>query len=173
MAEKTYNIPLRKEIMKVQRYKRAKKAVSSVRAYVIKHSKSSDVKIGKYLNLKLWEHGIKNVPHMVKVDITKDNKGTVTAELFGAPKEVKKEEPKKPETAVDKVKAAVAGKKEEKEKKTEVKADVKKEETTEKKETETKKEEKVTEPKKESSSSEEKVIATTDSKSNSSNNEKK
>ncbi len=90
-SERTYTIPLRKGVMKSREYRRAKKAVSVIKDFIIRHSKSSDVKIGKHLNLKLWEHGIKNVPCRVKVDVVKDDKGTVTVELFGAPKEVKKE----------------------------------------------------------------------------------
>lgn len=94
-SERTYTIPLRAGVMKTKKYKRAKKAVSIIKEFIIRHSKSSDVKIGKYLNLKLWEHGIRNVPGSVKVDAVKDDKGTVKVELFGAPKEVKKEEGKK------------------------------------------------------------------------------
>lgn len=114
-SERTYTIPLRKGVMKSREYRRAKKAVSVIKDFIIRHSKSSDVKIGKHLNLKLWEHGIKNVPCRVKVDAVKDDKGTVTVELFGAPKEVKKEkEAKKGKkeaaaaTAVEKNEAAVA-----------------------------------------------------------------
>ncbi len=102
-SEKTYTIPLRKGVMKSREYKRAKKAVSIIKAFITRHSKSSDVKIGKHLNLKIWEHGIKNVPCRVKVDAVKDDKGTVTVELFGAPKEVKKEK------AAKKGKNAAAG----------------------------------------------------------------
>src|SRR3989338_997434 len=92
MVEQTYNIPLRSEVMKAPRYKRAKKAVRAVREFLIRHSGSSDIRLGKHLNEKLWQQGIKNVPHFIKVDTIKDGKGTVTAELFGAPKEAKKEE---------------------------------------------------------------------------------
>ncbi len=106
-SERTYTIPLRAGVMKTKKYKRAKKAVSIIKEFVTRNSKSSDVKIGKHLNLKLWEHGIRNVLCRVKVNASKDDKGTVTVELFGAPKEVKKEEgkkgkEKKPEVAAEK-----------------------------------------------------------------------
>ncbi len=91
----TYNISLRKEILKVPRYLRAKKAVRAVREFVAQHSKSSDVKIGEHLNLLLWKQGIKNPIMRVKVDIEKDAKGVANVELFGAPKEEKKPETKK------------------------------------------------------------------------------
>ncbi len=107
-SERTYTIPLRKGVMKSMPYKRAKKAVSIIKKFIIKNSKSSDVKIGKHLNLKIWAHGIKNVPCRVKVDASKDDKGTVTVELFGAPKEIKKEEGKKgKEKKAEDVKEAV------------------------------------------------------------------
>ncbi len=107
-SERTYTIPLRAGVIKTKKYKRAKKAVSVIKEFIIRNSKSSDVKIGKHLNLKLWEHGIRNVPCRVKVNASKDDKGTVTVELFGAPKEVKKEKvakkgkEKKPEVAAEK-----------------------------------------------------------------------
>ena len=89
----TYTIPLRKETMKVPKYKRAKKALASVREFTAKHAKvpASAVRIGAYLNLKLWERGIKNPAHHVKVDIEKE-KDIARVELFGAPKEEKKPE---------------------------------------------------------------------------------
>jgi large subunit ribosomal protein L31e len=94
--ERTYIIPLRKGWLKAQRYKRAKKAVHTVQEFLKKHMKSEDVRVGTYLNLEIWKHGIKNPPSRVKVNVVKDDKGVVRAELFGAPvAEVKKPEEKK------------------------------------------------------------------------------
>lgn len=93
--ERTYNIPLRKEFQKAPKYKRAKKAVNALKRFLEKHMKSSDVKIGRYLNEKIWEKGIRNPPHHVKVNVTKDSEGVVRAELVDAPKEIKKEKTKK------------------------------------------------------------------------------
>jgi len=98
-TERTYTIPLRKEWLKSVKYKRAKKAVRAIREFLMRHMKAAvmeDVKLGKYLNLELWKHSIKHPPSRVKVNVTKDDKGIVRAELFGAPKEEKKvEAPKK------------------------------------------------------------------------------
>ncbi len=108
VLERTYNIPLRKEYMKVPRWKRTKKAVSAVRMFLSKHMKSENVKLGKNLNEKLWKHGIKNPPHHVKVLVKKDEKGVVNAELFEAqtakPKVEKKAPAKKEEPKVAEVK---------------------------------------------------------------------
>ena len=94
--KRTYNIPLRKEFLKTARRRRTKKAVIAVKEFLRKHMKSEDVKLGKYLNLKLWEHGMKNPPHHIKVEAVKDDKDIVRAELVGAPKE---KELKKPEAS--------------------------------------------------------------------------
>jgi len=103
ILERVYNIPLKKETLKVPPFKKANKAVKTVRKFISRHMKSENVLIGKYLNLKIWKHGAKNVPHHVKVNAVKDDKGKVFVELVDAPKEQpkveeKKKSTKKPET---------------------------------------------------------------------------
>lgn len=83
VLERTYIIPLRREWLKVPRYKRAKKASTAVREFLAKHMKSDNVKIGNGLNMELWKHGMKNPPHKIKVSVIKEDDGTVKAELFG------------------------------------------------------------------------------------------
>ncbi len=97
--ERIYTIPLRKEFLKVPKWKRTKKSVIAVRQFLVKHMKSDNVKIGKYLNQELWNRGMKNPPCRVKVKVTKDKDNVVRAELVNVPVEkvkVKKgkEEPK-------------------------------------------------------------------------------
>src|SRR3989344_5493210 len=96
VLERTYNIPLRRETLKAPPYRKAKKAARAVREFLVKHMKSDNALLGRYLNMKLWEHGMKNPPHHVNVVAAKDDKGKVIAELFGAPKEEVKAEEKKP-----------------------------------------------------------------------------
>ncbi len=132
VLERVYIIPLRRETLKVPPFKKANKAVKAVREFISKHMKSDNVALGKYLNLKIWNHGAKNPPHKVKVNAVKDDKGKVFVELVDAPKEKPKVEEKKKEV-----------KKEEKE----TKAEEKPEEKIEKK-TEEIKEEKAEEAKK-------------------------
>lgn len=95
-------IPLRKECMKVPVHAKTRKAVKAVKAFVQKHAKAEDVRIGKYLNQKLWERGNRNPPHKVEVMIEtieeekdKQKVSYVKVELFGAPKEEKKKKEKK------------------------------------------------------------------------------
>ena len=82
--ERNYVIPLRREIMKVQRYKRAKKAITGVRDFLKQHMKSDIIKIDSSINLELWKHGIKNPPTKIKVTAAKDSDGVVHAVLFGS-----------------------------------------------------------------------------------------
>jgi len=105
ILERVYVIPLRKETLKVPNFKKANKAVKTIRIFISKHMKSENVALGKYLNLKIWDHGAKNPPHHVKVNAVKDDKGKVFVELVDAPKEKAKVEeikktPKKEEKII-------------------------------------------------------------------------
>ena len=107
-GERTFVIPLRKEFLKKPKYRRAKKAVSALKDFIIRHMKVKEVKIGKYLNEKIWERGQKSPPSRVKVkSIIEDDYTRV--ELVDFPFEKKKEEPKK-----EGLKEKLLGKKEEK-----------------------------------------------------------
>ena len=104
VLERTYNVPLRRRWMYTPKYKRAKKAVTTLKEFMIRHMKPAkdekgrlQLKIGKYLNEEIWTRGMRNPPHHIKVDAKKDDKGLVTVELVGAPKEEKKEEKAKKE----------------------------------------------------------------------------
>jgi ribosomal protein L31E len=102
VLERTYNVPLRRYFQKEKYYKRTKRAVSGLREFLAQHmkvdkfDKDTKIKIGKYLNLELWKHGIKNPPHHVRVKVTKDDKGIVFAELVStpAPRDKKKDKAK-------------------------------------------------------------------------------
>src|SRR3989344_3287635 len=125
--ERIYTIPLRREWLKAPAYKRSKKAMTAIREFLIKHMKSENVKLGRMLNMHVWEQGIKRPPHHVKITVVKYDDGLVRAELIGHPIEEKKEEK--------------AGKKTKKEEKKETKTDVKAEEAKSQKAAKSKKEE--------------------------------
>jgi large subunit ribosomal protein L31e len=84
MAElkRSYVIPLRQGWQKAPKYRRAKRAVTEVKNFVTRHMKSENVKIGRRLNMLIWERGIKSPPHKVKVDVTK-KEDVVMVELTG------------------------------------------------------------------------------------------
>src|SRR3989338_6032614 len=79
--ERVYNVPLRREYLKVANWRRTQKAVKALREFIAKHMKSEDVVIGKYANQFLWKHGIKNPPNHIKVNAVKDESGRVVVEL--------------------------------------------------------------------------------------------
>ncbi len=89
--ERVYTIPIAKDWLKVPVYKRAKKSIIGVRNFLTRHMKSEDIRLGKALNEAIWVHGMKNPPRKVKVNVTKDDKGVVRAELFGTALEQKAE----------------------------------------------------------------------------------
>lgn len=133
VLEREYIIPLRKEFQKAPKYKRAKKTIKALKEFLAKHMKSDNIKIGKYLNLKVWEHGIKNPPHKVKVKAEKFDDGLVKAELVGAPVEKPKEEKKKPVKKEEKKEVTPKEEKKQPEKKENKEEDKKAEEKEEEK----------------------------------------
>jgi hypothetical protein len=93
--------------------------------------KADDVKVGKFLNERVWQHGMKNPPSKVRVNAFKDPQGVVTVELFGKTLAKPVEEPKKTKkTVADKIKEKVTTTKETK--KEEPKVSVKTEKPAEK-----------------------------------------
>ena len=117
-TEAEYIIPLRKELMKVAKYDRIKKASKAVRQFLIKHTKSKNVILGPVLNLKLHEKGKKNILPRVYVKVIKDEE-KYKAELIGFPiilekdkkeaedkgKKIKKKEEKAPAETKEKTEA--------------------------------------------------------------------
>ncbi len=89
-TEAEYIIPLRKEVMKVAKYDRTKKAVIAIRQYLQKHTKSKNVLLGKEINRKLQSGGRKNVVPRIHVRVIKDE-DKYRAELIGHPIELTKD----------------------------------------------------------------------------------
>ena len=90
---RTYTIPLRKEFLKAARWRRSKKAVSVVRSFVIQHTKSEEVKVGRWLNETIWKRGSKNPPSRVRVDVKKEENYAIV-ELSELPRKANKTETK-------------------------------------------------------------------------------
>lgn len=104
VVERTYNVPLRKGFIKVPLHKRSNRAMTELRNFLTRHMKSETIRIGPMLNQKVWQSGMKNPPHHVKVVTVKMDSGEVNAELFGAPKfweVVEEKKAKKDETKKD------------------------------------------------------------------------
>lgn len=142
--EREYIINLREEISKVPRYRKAEKAVTAVREFLIRHMKVYDkdkdkVKLSKWLNEYLWKRGIRNPPTKVKIKVIKYDDGIIEAELAELSKraEIEKEKEKARKEEAEKVSA----KKEEAAKAEEAKAETEKKTEEEKERTEKLKEE--------------------------------
>jgi len=102
-----HTIPLRKKWLKVPRYKRTQKAIKTIREYAKKHSKKDIIKIGRYLNLRIWENGMKNPPHKIMTKIIKKEDHAIV-ELPDVKIEEEKEEVKK--GVAEKIKEKIMGK---------------------------------------------------------------
>lgn len=110
--ERTYTVPLRHGFSKTPRYRRTKRAVATLREFLMRHMKveEENVRIGAQLNEFLWENGIKNPPPRVTITVSKDAEGIVRAELQGvAYKEAVKPQAAKeePQGLKEKIQAAI------------------------------------------------------------------
>lgn len=105
--ERNYIIPLRRGTVKIQRYLRAKKAISVVRKFMKRHMKSENIKIGQELNELIWGRGGKYVPGKVNVTAVKED-DIVYVNLIGIKprNEEKKKEEAKEEKKPEKEKPA-------------------------------------------------------------------
>lgn len=91
--EREYIIPLRKRWSIVPRYKRANKAIRSIKEFLVKHMKIRDgdldkIKVDKYLNEEIWHRGIRNPPAKIKVKAIKEG-DIVRVELVDMPDRIK------------------------------------------------------------------------------------
>jgi large subunit ribosomal protein L31e len=108
--ERDYVIPLRKGFRNIVSYKKTPRAIREIKAFLVKHTKADEVKIGLHLNHFMWKSGIKNPPPKVKVHVTVAD-GVAKAELFGKAFKgaVQSEKKKEPETLKDKLTAKLGG----------------------------------------------------------------
>ena len=107
ILEREYIIPLRKEFLKVPKYKRANKAVKAIKQFIVKHMKVYDrdlkkVKIDINLNNELRFRGMKKPPAKIKIKAKKFDNDKVLVELVNIPEIIRfklaREEKKKKET---------------------------------------------------------------------------
>jgi len=140
VEEKVFNIPLR-ETHEKQRRRRASNAIKLIRDFLVKNTKTENIKIGKSINDAIWKEGIQNPPRKVRIHIIKEE-DIVYAELLGVEiKTPSKEEVKKKEEKKKEKKEKIKEERKERKKKTiqeEIKEEVegkpKEEKTEEKKE---------------------------------------
>ncbi|MBI2628944.1 50S ribosomal protein L31e [Candidatus Pacearchaeota archaeon] len=92
-AEREYIINLRREIMKVPRYRRTPKAIKAIKQFIAKHMRVPDrdlnkVKIDKWLNQEMWFRGIQNPLAKIKVKAKKDGENIIVS-LVDIPEKIK------------------------------------------------------------------------------------
>lgn len=125
MVDRIYNIPLRREFVKSPKWRRSKKAINAIQAYLVKHTKVSNIKLSRWVNEAVWEHGSKNPPAKITLRVSIDKeKNIARAELAELPKKATR----KAEAA--KMQKEKAKKVEEKKPKLEVPAEEEKKEET-------------------------------------------
>ncbi|MBR9701684.1 50S ribosomal protein L31e [Candidatus Pacearchaeota archaeon] len=91
--EREYVIPIRNKIKHAVRYKKTPKAMKTIKEFLVRHMKVRDrdlskVKIDGYLNEAVWQRGIKNPPHKIRVRAVKDG-DIIRAELVDYPTKLK------------------------------------------------------------------------------------
>ena len=136
VLEREYIVPLRHGWLKVPEYKRANKAVKTLKEFIAKHMKIYDrdlrkIKVDIILNNEIRFRGMKKPPAKIKVVAKKLDSGIVKVELVNIPAHIKFErlrEEKKKSKLEKKVKEE---KKPEPEKKDEDKEETKKPEKKE------------------------------------------
>jgi|YelNatPaOPRAMG01_1025707.scaffolds.fasta_scaffold02991_16 ribosomal protein L31E len=96
--ERVYNIPLRREALKASKWRRAKKAVTVLKAFIKSHAKVKTVKLSKWVNQAIWSRGSKYPPAKLSVKVSIDKtKSSAEVDLLELPKEALKEKKKKEE----------------------------------------------------------------------------
>jgi large subunit ribosomal protein L31e len=77
--ERIYTIPLR-AVKKAPRWKRSNRAITLIREYLVRHTKSEYIVLDKTINEKVWERGSQKPPSRIRVKVTEEE-DVITAEL--------------------------------------------------------------------------------------------
>jgi len=93
ILEREYIVPLRKKWLKVPRYKRANKAIKTLKEFIARHMKIYDrdlkkIKIDVNLNNELRFRGVKKPHPKIKVRAIKFDNDIVKVELINLPKHI-------------------------------------------------------------------------------------
>lgn len=91
--EREYVIPLRAQTRKVPSYKKANKAIKTIKEFLAKHMKVEDrdlkkIKLDLQVNEMVWERGIKKPLHKIKVKAVKKD-GIVLVSAVETPDKIK------------------------------------------------------------------------------------
>ena len=104
--EREYVVPLRKGWLKVPKYKRANKAVKTLKEFIAQHMKVYDrdlrkIRVDILLNNEIRFRGMKKPPAFVKVKAKKTDDGIVRVELAQIPDKLKFKKSKEEKKAAE------------------------------------------------------------------------
>ncbi|KAI9218515.1 ribosomal protein L31e-domain-containing protein [Blastocladiella britannica] len=71
VVTREYTIHLHRAVFGTQFKKRAPKAVKAIKEFASKHMGTKDVRLATELNSAIWAHGIKSVPHRMRLRISR------------------------------------------------------------------------------------------------------
>ncbi|ODV88440.1 hypothetical protein CANCADRAFT_46324 [Tortispora caseinolytica NRRL Y-17796] len=71
VVTREYTLNLHKRIHGVQFKRRAPRAIKEIRKFAEKHMGTTDVRLDPALNKAVWGHGIKGVPHRLRLRISR------------------------------------------------------------------------------------------------------
>jgi len=94
ILEREYIIPLRREWLKVPKYRRAERAITAIKQFLLRHMKIYDkdlkkIKIDHYVNEEIWFKGIKKPLAKIKVKVIKYMDNSVSVSLAEIPEYLK------------------------------------------------------------------------------------
>jgi len=94
VLEREYVVPLRKGWLKVPKYKRANKAVKTLKEFLVRHMKVYDrdlrkIKLDILLNNEIRFRGMKKPPARIRVKAKKFDDGIVRVELVELPDKIR------------------------------------------------------------------------------------
>lgn len=79
MGERIYTIPLR-AVKKAPRWKRGNRAITLIREYLARHTKSEYIVLDSTINEKVWARGSQKPPSKIRVKVTEEE-DVIKAEL--------------------------------------------------------------------------------------------
>jgi len=88
---RVYTVTLKQNTLTAPKWRRTKKAVTILREYLEKHTKSDDVRISRWVNERLWSKGGKNPPSKISVKVTKKKDNIMDVELAELSERAKRE----------------------------------------------------------------------------------
>jgi len=92
--ERIYTVPLKRAWI-APKYRRAEKAITVLRGFVLRHMKAESITIDTKVNEEIWKNGIENPPRRIRVKLSKDDEGNVTVALAEVEGEEEVEEAEK------------------------------------------------------------------------------